>query len=409
MADLRYVIVGGGLAAASAIEGIRELDPKGPITLISAERELPYHRPPLSKGFLAGKEAVETVRVHEAAWYRDQKVRVRLGQTAKSIHIGRQSVAVEAPGRAEVERVPYDRLLIATGSAPRRLVVPGAELDGVLYLRTLQDCYALKRAVSAGKRVAVIGGGFVGMEVAATARHLGAEVTVLEMGPTLYRAFASPELSAFFHKLMESQGITVLTGARVARLLGAGDRVQAVVTEDGRQVRADVVVAGVGSEPNSEWLASSGFQIDRGALIVNVRLETPGKNIWGAGDITRFPDPVTKQPRRLEHWGNALAQGKQAGRNMAGANEPFTMQAAFFSDLFDVTVNVLGDTDHPDRVEIRGSVDTAQPHFTALYLRGAKLFGAVMVNLNAEDRSAEFGELQGHIASGTVPQESAKS
>jgi NADPH-dependent 2,4-dienoyl-CoA reductase/sulfur reductase-like enzyme len=224
------------------------------------------------------------------------------------------------------------------------------------------------------------------------------------MGPTLYRAFASPELSAFFHKLMESQGITVLTGARVARLVGAGNRAGTIVTEDGRQVQADVIVAGVGSEPNSEWLASSGFQIDRGALIVNVRLETPGKNIWGAGDITRFPDPVTKQPRRLEHWGNALAQGKQAGRNMAGANEPFTMQAAFFSDLFDITVNVLGDTDHPDRVEIRGAVDTAMPLFTALYLRGAKLFGAVMVNLNAEDRSAEFDALQKHIAAGTVPE-----
>ena len=398
MADLHYVIVGGGLAAASAIDGIRELDPKGPITLISAERELPYHRPPLSKGFLAGKEAVETVRVHEAAWYRDLKVRVRLGQTAKSVHIGRQSVALEAG-----ERVPYDRLLIATGSAARRLMVPGADQDGVLYLRTLQDCYALRRAITAGARVVIVGGGFIGMEVAASARQLGAQVTVLETGPKLYRAFASPELSAFFQTVLESQAITVLTGARVARLLGTGDRISAVVTEDGRQIQADVVVAGVGSEPNSEWLASSGFQIDRGALIVNLRLETPGKNVWAAGDITRFPDPVTRQPRRLEHWGNALAQGKQAGRNMAGANEPFTMQAAFFSDLFDLTTNVLGDTDHADRVEIRGTMDAAKPHFTALYLKGEHLVGAAMVNQSAEDRSADFVSLQEHIAAGTVP------
>jgi len=403
MADIQYVIVGGGLAAASAIEGIRELDQSGPITLITSERELPYHRPPLSKGFLAGREAVETVRVHDAAWYRDQKVRVRLGQTAKSIHMGRQTVAMETSGQV-VERVPYDRLLIATGSSPRRLLVPGNDLGGVLYLRTLQDCYALKRAITPGARVVVVGGGFVGMEVAATTRHLGAQVTVLEMGPTVYRAFASPELSAFFLKVMESQGITIVTNARVNRILGAGDRVSAVVTEDGRQLPADVVVVGVGAEPNSGWLANSGFQIDRGALIVNVRLETPGKHIWAAGDVTRFPDPVTKQPRRLEHWGNALAQGRQAGRNMAGANEPFTSQAAFFSDLFDITVNVLGDTDQPDKVEVRGTTDSAKPHFTALYTRGPKLFGAVMVNLNSEDRSREFDALQGHITAGTIPE-----
>ena len=398
MADLHYVIVGGGLAAASAVEGIRELDPKGPITLITAERELPYHRPPLSKAFLAAKDAVESVRVHDAAWYRDQKVRVRLGQTAKSVHIGRQSVALESG-----ERATYDRLLIATGSAPRRLLVPGNDLDGVLYLRTLQDCYALRRAITPGTRIVVVGGGFIGMEVAATTRHMGAQVTLLEMGPTLYRAFASPELSAFFHKLMETQGITVLTDARVARFLGNGEKIATVTIEDGRQVPADVVVVGVGAEPNSEWLASSGFQIDRGALIVNVRLETPGKHIWAAGDVTRFPDPITKQPRRLEHWGNALAQGKQAGRNMAGAAEAFTSQAAFFSDLFDITVNVLGDTDRPDRVEIRGTVDAATPRFTALYVRATKLAGAVMVNLNAEDRSADFDALQTHIAAGTLP------
>jgi 3-phenylpropionate/trans-cinnamate dioxygenase ferredoxin reductase subunit len=403
MADPHYVIVGGGLAAASAVEGIRELDPKGPITVISAERELPYHRPPLSKGYLAGKDALETLRIHDAAWYKDQKVRVRLGQTAKSVHIGRQSVALEGG-----ERVPYDRLLVATGSAARRLMVPGADTEGVQYLRTLQDCYALRRSVTKGKRVVIAGGGFIGMEVAASARLLGAEVTVLEAGPTLYRAFASPELSAFFQRVLEAQGIVIHTGTRVARFLDSGGRVSAVMTEDGRQLPADVVVAGVGAEPSTGWLASSGFQIDRGALIVNVRLETPGKNVWGAGDIARFPDPVTKQPRRLEHWGNALAQGKQAGRNMAGANEPYTSQAAFFSDLFDLTVNVLGDTDQADRVEIRGSTDVAAPRLTALYLRGDRLFGAVMVNLNAEDRSAEFVELQEHLAAGTVPTESAK-
>jgi 3-phenylpropionate/trans-cinnamate dioxygenase ferredoxin reductase subunit len=398
MAETQYVIVGGGLAAASAVEGIRELDKSGPITVLAVERELPYHRPPLSKSFLAGKDTVEAVRVHEASWYRDNKVRVRLGQTAKSVHIGRQGIALE-----NGERVTYDRLLIATGSSARKLAVPGSELPGILYLRSLADSYALRTALKPGTRLVIVGGGFVGMEVAATARHLGADVTVLEMGPVVYRAFASPEISAFFETVLQSQGVSVKTNKRVARFVAGVGRVVAVQTEDGEQVPADVVLVGVGSEPNTGWVATSGFAIERGALIVNVRLETPGKNVWAAGDVTRFPDPVTKQPRRLEHWGNALAQGKQAGRNMAGANEPFTAQAAFFSDLFDITLNVMGDTDHPERVELRGQVDPAMPKFTGLYTRGGRLTGALTVNLNAEDRAAEFDALQKHIAAGTMP------
>jgi len=393
-----YVIVGGGLAAASAIEGIRELDQGGPITLITAERELPYHRPPLSKSFLAGKDQVESVRVHEASWYRENKVRVRLGQTAKSVHIGKQGVTLET-----AERVSYDRLLLATGSAPRRLAVPGAELDGVVYLRTLQDSFSLRQTLRRGTRLVVVGGGFIGMEVAATARHSGAEVTVLEMSPVVYRGFASPELSDFFRRVLEAQGVVIKTNSRVARLTGAGGRVNAVATEAGEQLPADLVLAGVGAEPNTEWLATSGFSIERGALIVNLRLETPGKNVWAAGDIARFPDPVTKQPRRLEHWDNAQAQGKQAGRNMAGAGEPYTHQSAFFSDIFDLTINVFGDPENPEKVEIRGSMDTVGPRLTAFYSRGGKLVAAVTVNSASEDRTEEFGVLQEAIAKGAMP------
>jgi 3-phenylpropionate/trans-cinnamate dioxygenase ferredoxin reductase subunit len=402
MADLQYLIVGGGLAAASAAEGIREIDPSGAITLLSLERELPYHRPPLSKTFLAGKEAIDTVRVHDAAWYRDKKVRVKLGQVAKSVHIGKQSVQTEAG-----ERISYDRLLLATGSSARKLTVPGSDAQGILYLRTLADSYALRGAIKPGTRVVIVGGGFVGMEVAATARHLGAQVTVLEMGPVVYRGFASPEISAFFQKVLEGQGVVVKTNKQVERFLVAGGRLATVQAKDGEQLPADIAVVGVGSEPNTGWLATSGFAIERGALIVNVRLETPGKNIWAAGDITRFPDPVTKQPRRLEHWDNAQAQGKQAGRNMAGANEPFTHQAMFFSDMFDITVNVLGDTDAPTNVEVRGSTTVNAPHFTAFYERNGKLTGVVMVNLAAEDRGAELEEMQKAVAAGKKPDQGA--
>ncbi len=395
----QYLIVGGGLAAASAVEGIRELDKDGEIIVMSAERELPYHRPPLSKGYLAGRDQLETVRVHDAVWYRDNRVRYRLGVEAKSVHMGKRSVTLK-----NGERLNYDRLLVCTGSRARHLNVPGTDAQGFFLLRTLADATQLKAAIKPAIRVVMVGGSFIGMEVAATARGLGAEITVLEMGPAVYGRFADPGLSDFFQRLLESHGIKVRTGVRVARLKSAAGRVTGVESETGDQYAADVVVAGVGAEPNTEWLANSGFAIDRGGVVVNLRLETNGENVWAAGDIARFPDPVTRQPRRLEHWDNALAQGKQAGRNMAGADEAYLHQSAFFSDLFDVTINVLGDTDKPDSVQIKGDTGLAAPNFTAHYMRGHKFAGAVMVNLMTANRTAEFDQLQQSIASGVPPE-----
>ena len=393
----RYLIVGGGLAAASAVEGIRELDKDGEIVVMSAERELPYHRPPLSKGYLAGREQLESVRVHDAIWYRDNRVRYRLGVEAKSVHMGKGSVTLKSG-----ERLPYDRLLVCTGSRARHLNVPGTDVPGFFLLRTIADATALKAALRPGVKVVLVGGSFIWMEVAATARGLGLEVTVLEMGPAVYGRFADPNLADFFQRFLESHGVVVKTNVRVARIKASGGKVAGVATETGQEYPADVVVAGVGAEPNSQWLANSGFAIDRGGVVVNVRLETNGPNVWAAGDIARFPDPVTRQPRRLEHWDNALAQGKQAGRNMAGAGEAYLHQSAFFSDLFDVTINVLGDTDKPDSVELKGDAGLQAPNLTALYTRGHKLVGAVMVNLVSANRTADFDQLQQGIMSGAL-------
>ena len=394
----RYVLVGGGLAATSAIEGIRELDHDGEIVLITAEKELPYHRPPLSKGYLAGREPVETVRIHEASWYRSNGVRVRLGQTAKSVHQRRKSVTL-----ASGEREPYDRLLLATGCRPRRLNVPGVDTPGVVFLRTLSDSSALRGLLKPGARVVCVGAGFVGMEVAATARDLGAEVTVLEAGPGPYRAFANPELASFFQRFLEARGVAFRTGVRITRFRASEGRLAAVAVEPGGDVPADVAVVGVGAEPNTEWLAASGFQIDRGGVVVNGRLETNGESVWAAGDIARYPDAATRQPRRLEHWDNALWQGKQAGRNLAGAGEIYAHQSLFFSDLFDVSLNVLGETDRPEGVVMKGSTDLKTPLFTAHYRRGNRLTGAVLVNLSTADRTAEFETLQKHLAERTTP------
>ncbi len=394
----RYLLVGGGLAATSAIEGIREIDKDGEIVLVTAEKELPYHRPPLSKGYLAGREPVESVRIHEASWYRANGVRVRLGQTARSVHLRRRSVTLESG-----EREQYDRLLLATGSRPRRLNVPGVDTPGVLFLRTLADSGTLRSVLKPGVHLVCVGAGFVGMEVAATARDLGAQVTVLEAGPGPYRAFADAGLAFFFQRFLESRGVIFRMNARITRFRAEEGRLKAVAVEPGEDVPADVAVVGVGAELNTEWLAAAGFQIDRGAIVVNGRLETNGEGVWAAGDIARFPDALTRQPRRLEHWDNALWQGKQAGRNMAGAGEIYTHQSLFFSDLSDVSLNVLGETDRPDRVVLKGSTDLKAPLFTAHYVRADKLTGAVLVNLSTADRTAEFEALHQHLAEGTTP------
>jgi len=395
----RYLIVGGGLAAASAIEGIRELDTDGEIVLVTAEKELPYHRPPLSKGYLAGRDPVEAVRIHEPAWYRSHGVRVKLGQVAKSVHLKKRGVTLESG-----EREAYDRLLVATGSRARRLNAPGADTPGVAHLQTLTESSHLRSLLKPGVRLVCVGGGFIGAEVACTARDLGAEVTVVDSGPGLYRSFADPDLSAFFQRMLESKGIVVKTNTRVARFRAEGGRLAGVTLENNVQLPAEVAVVGVGAEPNTEWLASSGFQIDRGGVVVNVRLETQGEGVWAAGDIARFPDPISHQPRRLEHWDNALAQGKHAGRNMAGAETAYAHQSLFFSDLSNVTVNVLGETERPDRVETLGSTDVKAPQFTVYYIRAHKLVGAVMVNLASADRTAEFDALQKHLVEGTTPE-----
>lgn len=395
----RYLLVGGGLAAASAIEGIRELDTAGEIVLLTAEKELPYHRPPLSKGYLGGREPIASVRVHDPAWYRAHSVRVKLGQVAKSVHLKKRSVTLESG-----EREAYDRLLVATGSRSRHVNIPGVETPGVVYLRTLGESSQLRSLLKPGAKVICIGAGFIGAEVACTARDLGADVTVVDTGPGVYRAFADPDLSGFFQRLLESKGIVVRLNTRVTRFRAEGGRLAGVTLENNEQLPADVALVGVGAEPNTEWLANSGFQIDRGGVVVNIRLETQGEGVWAAGDIARFPDPISHQPRRLEHWDNALAQGKHAGRNMAGADAAYDHQSLFFSDLSDVTVNVLGDTERPDRVETLGSTDVKAPQFTVYYVRANRLIGAVLVNLASADRTAEIDALNKHLTAGTTPE-----
>lgn len=276
MADTGFVIVGGGLAAAKAAEGLREQGYGGSLTLVGAERHLPYERPPLSKGYLAGKDARESFDVHNRDWYDDQQVELVLGTAATTID--REAHAVTL---ADSRQLPYDKLLLATGSRPRTLTLPGSDASGIHTLRNVEDSEAIASAIKAGKRLAVVGGGWIGMEIAANARDSGADVTVLETAELPLLAVLGPELARVFLALHREHGVEFRLGAHVSEITTRDSHATGVALADGSRVEADVVIVGVGAVPNVELAAEAGLDVDNGVL-VDEALQTSDPDITAA-------------------------------------------------------------------------------------------------------------------------------
>jgi 3-phenylpropionate/trans-cinnamate dioxygenase ferredoxin reductase subunit len=296
MKKFELVIVGGGLAAARAIKSYRESGGPGQIALLSKESDLPYHRPALSKRYLRG-ETTDAPFAEDASFYRDHDVEVLLETVATAVDTGSHTVVTDAnPFR-------YRKLLIATGAAPRRLEVPGAELDGVHALRTLRDSQAIRKAARSAERAVVVGGGFIGMEVAASLRHLGLAVTLIHLGRDLFDQFHSSELSDELAALYREHGVELLLEQEVAGF-GGDDRLSYVETRSGLCVEAELVVVGVGVKPNVDFLADSGLALDNG-VVVNQRFQTQAAGVFAAGDVANFFDPLYGRQRRIEHWSNA--------------------------------------------------------------------------------------------------------
>jgi 3-phenylpropionate/trans-cinnamate dioxygenase ferredoxin reductase subunit len=374
MSKLRtFVIVGGGLAGGSAAATLRADGFDGRVVLVCHEHERPYHRPPLSKEYLRGEVAEDTLRVNEPALYKDQEIELRLGVAATALDANAQEVVLEGG-----ERIAYDAALLATGSEPRRLELPGAELDGIHYLRTHPDADSLAAGLKDAARLVVIGGGWIGCEVAASARQLGKDVALVAPTRLLLERMLGEQLGAFYRDLHRDQGVDLRLENGVIGIEGAG-RAERVLLADGATIECDLIVAGIGVTPRVDLAHGAGIEVENGVL-VDGRLRTSAPAIFAAGDIASFPHPLYGGRRmRVEHWANAGDQGPFAARAMLGSSDVWRRVPYFFSDQYDVGMEFAGDLGDADHMVVRG--DVASRELIAFWLAGDRLVAGMNVNV----------------------------
>ena len=357
--DQTYIIVGASLAGAKAAETLRAEGFDGRLLLIGAEHERPYERPPLSKDFLRGESGRDKVYVHDEGFYAEHDIELQLGRRAVSL-----STSSSELGLDDGERLRYDRLLLATGAQPRQLAIPGGELDGVLYLRSVQDSDALRERLDRGGALVVIGAGWIDAEVAASARQRGLEVTVLDPAAVPLERVLGAEVGAIYRDIHDDQGTQMLLGTGVEAFEGE-TAVERVRTSDGRVVACDLVVVGIGVEPRTELALQAGLSVDNGVL-VDEHLRTSAPAVFAAGDVANAYHPFYGERIRVEHWANALNQGPTAARNMLGRAEAYDRLPYFFSDQYDVGMEYSGFAHPRARVVFRG--DPKSREFIAFWL-----------------------------------------
>jgi len=366
-----YIIVGANLCGGRAAETLRQEGFDGRVVLIGAEPERPYERPPLSKEFLRHETERERVFLRPPEFYAEQEIELRLGVRASAVDLRERAVVLETG-----ERLRFDRLLIATGGRVRRLAVPGAELEGVYYLRTMADCERIAAELAPGRRVVVIGAGFIGAEVAASARITGLEVTVLEGGQVPLGRALGPEMGRIYGDIHREHGIDLRPSTRIKRLEGSR-QVERVMTSDGEAVGCDFVVVGIGIDPETGLAEGTDIEVGNG-IIVDEHCRTNVEGVFAAGDVANFPNPILEERLRLEHWANAQNQGVAAAKAMLGSEEPYADVPWFWSDQYDLNLQYVGYASSWDRIVVRGSVP--ERRFTAFYLKDGRLRAAMALN-----------------------------
>jgi 3-phenylpropionate/trans-cinnamate dioxygenase ferredoxin reductase subunit len=373
-ADQRFVVVGGGLAGARAVETLRAEGFEGSLVLVGAERHLPYERPPLSKAVLAGRDDVAVATLHDQSWYAERNVELRLTATATNLDTAGRNLTLD-----DGSQIAYDALLLATGSSARRLGIPGAELEGVRYLRTIDDSLALLDRFRSQPRVVIVGAGWIGLETASGAREHGAEVTMIETAAQPLQMVVGAQLGTVFADLHRDHGVDLILSGGVSSFEGDG-QVDAVVLADGRRLPADLVVVGVGAQPNLELARNAGLDIDRG-VVTDAALRTSDQYVFAAGDIVQWPHPILAEQIRVEHWANANDSGVAAAKAMLGQDVAYDALPFFFSDQYDIGLEYVGyaapDVD-PELV-IRG--DPASREFMAFWLGNGRLLAAMHMNM----------------------------
>jgi 3-phenylpropionate/trans-cinnamate dioxygenase ferredoxin reductase subunit len=366
----RIVIVGGGLAAGTAVTSLREGGFDGEIVLFADEPHVPYERPPLSKSYLMGKDPAEKAHVQAREWYDDHHVDLRTGTHVTAVDPGGHTVT------AGDETVSFDRLLLATGARPRHLAIADDSGAPVTYLRTLDDSTALREQLQPGKRVVIIGGGWIGLEVASAAREAGSEVVVLEALEKPLLRVLGPEVADIFAGLHTEHGVDLRTGVQVTGIAGDGT----VTLGDGSTVAADQLVVGVGVAPVTELAEAAGLTVDNG-IRVDAQLRTSAPDVFAAGDVANADHPVLGHPIRVEHWDTAIKHGRVAAANLAGGSEDADALPYFFTDQYDFGMEYVGNPgpEGYDRVVVRGHRDGDRV-FTAWWLRGDLVVAGMQAN-----------------------------
>jgi 3-phenylpropionate/trans-cinnamate dioxygenase ferredoxin reductase subunit len=370
--DQTFVVVGASLTGAKAAETLRAEGFDGRLVLVGAELERPYERPPLSKEYLRGEAGREKVYVHDEGFYGAQNIELRLGSSAVSLDPAARELSLD-----DGERLRYHRLLLATGAAPRRLKIPGADLPGVMYLRSVRDSDALRDRLHQGGSVVVIGAGWIGAEVAASARQRGLEVTVVEPASVPLERVLGAELGAVYGDVHTDHGVRMLMKTGVEAFEGEG-AIERVRTNDGQVLECDFVVVGVGVQPRTHLAVQAGLAIDNG-ILVDEHLRTSAPGVFAAGDVANAQHPFYGESVRVEHWANALHQGPAAARNMLGEADAYDRLPYFFSDQYDVGMEYSGFAREWDRVVFRG--DPASREFIAFWMAEDRVLAGMNVNV----------------------------
>lgn len=369
----RVVVIGAGLAGAHVVESLRDHDYAGPITLIGDESDRPYERPPLSKDYLQGAAEIDEAYVHPEGWYAEHDVTTRFGEEV--VTIDRAAHEVEL---ASEERVAYRQLVLATGATPLRLPVPGGDLGGVLTLRRIADSNAIKEAIAAHSRMVIVGGGWIGLEVAAAARAGGCEVTVLERAELPLLAVLGAQVAGHFAQLHRDHGVDLRTGASCQAFSGEDGHVTGVVVDD-ETLPADVVVVGIGAAPNTGLATAAGLTVKSGIVTDEHLRSVDDANVLAVGDVAEAHNTLSGEPLRVEHWDNAIRQGKLAGAVIAGGDGAYDWAPYFFTDQFDLGMEYVGHGRGDDDVVIRGEMSSGE--FIAFWLRDGKITAAMNVNI----------------------------
>jgi 3-phenylpropionate/trans-cinnamate dioxygenase ferredoxin reductase component len=370
-----FVIVGGGMAGAIAAQTLREEGFDGKITMLAQEPNAPYERPPLSKDYLQGKAERDSIFVHPEPWYAEHAVELSMGSAVTSLDPASRTVTT-----ASGERLSYDKLLLATGSKPRRLDVPGADLDGVYYLRNVEDSERIKIEFARAKRVVIIGAGWIGLETAAAARAAGLDVTLLVSGDLPLQHVLGPEAAPIFDELHRSHGVDLRYRTTAVELTGRHGAATGVRLSDSTKIDADMIIVGVGVAPRTELAAEAGLKIDNG-IVVDEHLRTTDPDIFAAGDIAQTYSPRLGRHIRVEHWANARRQGAVAAKAMLGQDAFDVRPSYFFTDQYDLSMEYTGDIGPAgyDRVIFRRYADSGQ--MIVFWLYEQRILAGMNINI----------------------------